>query len=339
MLADDLIAYVQADEFKVLLPTQKSGYYAMVERVRKAQRYVLNRDATFMVHTISESSPKRFHKAMSICRLPFPVIWIEFSYHDRSQWMQDAIKRGMTITHNPEASDPVRLGFLMEQDANDPETIYVQLAWMHSEMKHHVSISNLSLEIYTGSDERTISQDIKDYLRETKAGQDSKWRKWMNDPEEFAAGCALESRISEHVPDAMGAMWAQILKLSEKDREYILQMARFDLRSEWRFTLALLTVLNSRNIIDYGPSADLSKINKARIKNYKQPLLTHREIKLMPSRVQRNRIGTHVSGKDFHSHLVTGHFKLRSSGLFWWTPHIRGTKGMIEPVVTYTVKG
>jgi hypothetical protein len=42
------------------------------------------------------------------------------------------------------------------------------------------------------------------------------------------------------------------------------------------------------------------------------------------SRIQRNRIGSD-NPIDIQAHPVRGHWKLRSTGLFWWSPFIRGT--------------
>jgi hypothetical protein len=37
------------------------------------------------------------------------------------------------------------------------------------------------------------------------------------------------------------------------------------------------------------------------------------------------------------AHLVRGHFKVRRTGLFWWSPHVRG-KGEAPVGQTYIVK-
>jgi hypothetical protein len=114
-------------------------------------------------------------------------------------------------------------------------------------------------------------------------------------------------------------------------------MAHGDLLSEWRFVLALLTMLNSRNIFDIAPAQDLTKLNKSRGRTGKPPLLVTRTVHLSMSKVQKNRLEAGGS-RNVMAHLVKGHFKIRSTGLFWWTPHVRGNIGTAPITPTYDVK-
>jgi hypothetical protein len=136
----------------------------------------------------------------------------------------------------------------------------------------------------------------------------------------------------------MAPLWNAMASVNTDGVKKMAELARFDLRSEWRFALALLVTLNSRNVINFGPGEDYTRLNKARAKSGKPPLLSHREIRLSLSPSLKRRAssigGTHDSLQE---HIVMGHWKVRQSGVFWWSPHVRGWVGDAKPR-TYKVE-
>jgi hypothetical protein len=69
--------------------------------------------------------------------------------------------------------------------------------------------------------------------------------------------------------------------------------------------------------------ADIERLNKARIKTRKPPFLQHEVADL-----DWNHLGGHravgLNREEMRAHLVSGHFKRRATGVFWWRPAIRG---------------
>jgi len=336
MLCDQIIPHFQNDPS---IPVVTQAYTAYGKKVEQAQRFVLNRDAVMTIHSISESSPKKFLQALKICRLPFPSMWVEFAFKDRYDWMQDGISRGMIVKAHDEASPPSRLGFLMEQIDEAGRIIHVIPCWTHPEHKM-VSICHLALVINTNDGDFRIDEDFESQIRERlREKKDKVFHNWINDEEELEASFRLEARINETIPEIFENLWARIIKNApQKDVTHLFDLARYDLMAEWRFTLALLTVLNSRNVIEIGEESDMSKINKVRARKNVAPLMSYREIKLNMSRIQKRRLGESYGHRNLQSHLVKGHWKLRSSGLYWWNPFVRGTIGT-PPQTTTLVKG
>lgn len=144
------------------------------------------------------------------------------------------------------------------------------------------------------------------------------------DPAEQEAALELETRITLAHCAYMAPFWAFMHDRHPEDVEKMRNNALFDLLQEWRFILGLLAAINSRNVISYSDPITYEKLNKQRAKKGVPPLHEHREVRLSFSRVQRNRIGSD-NPIDIQAHPVRGHWKLRSTGLFWWSPFIRGT--------------
>lgn len=69
--------------------------------------------------------------------------------------------------------------------------------------------------------------------------------------------------------------------------------------------------------------ADLDKINRARRKARKPEILAHDVVDLDWSFAKR-LAAAGMSRADIRAHLVSGHFKRRATGVFWWRPHVRG---------------
>lgn len=341
MLLDDFVAYPDTEFGRSkLAPSLVLAYRELASRASNAPMFILNRDAAMMAHNISESTPKRFLGALSMCRLPFPRMWIEFVYKDRADWLVMAAEKGIAAIPHKDASAPSRLGYYLEQLDEDGREIMIQPVWNHPEM-NTLSICHLTLilktnpdEIHADNPETGKNRDEAYHVYRNKNGQKrDAWTKWVKDDDEMEAAFELESRLSTHVPEYLVPMWSEMISVaSKKDVEYLRSLADYDLNSEWRFVMALLTMLNSRNIIDYSSAVDHSKINKQRVKKGHRPLLSHREIRLSLSRVQKNRLGGEGNSKEIQSHLVRGHIKWRKSkdgtmALYWWNPFVRGSVG------------
>lgn len=107
-------------------------------------------------------------------------------------------------------------------------------------------------------------------------------------------------------------------------------------------TLVFFLLLNARNrVVQVTDGPDFTRLNRSRAKSGKAPLLSSKIIKLDLSRpiVQALRRGTSTNPRDLAAHVVRGHFKVRKSGVFWWSPFVRGgdkAKGD-KPLPTYEV--
>jgi hypothetical protein len=97
-----------------------------------------------------------------------------------------------------------------------------------------------------------------------------------------------------------------------------------DILGEAPFAETVIAMMNSRNAIETRP-VDLSALNKARIKRKRPAFLHYRTTHLRLSQAQTRafRAGL-LSKEDAGRHRVRGHFKIRKTGVYWWSPFFRG---------------
>jgi len=98
-----------------------------------------------------------------------------------------------------------------------------------------------------------------------------------------------------------------------------------DVRDEIGPLVGMLIMMNARNAIEHEKYDPPPKLVKARIKHgNKPPPVDYTVVRIKMSRVQANRGGTAAEREAARRHEVRGHFKVRRTGVFWWTPHKRG---------------
>jgi len=243
--------------------------------------------------------------------------------------------RGVRLVTREDTEPPSRLGLYMEALDKEGRDILIHPAWSHHDGS--VSICHLTFRINTGEAGPPSEEDRARVLAELERAPPP----WAKDPAELEAAIQMEARVKHEVPPYLMPTWEDLERTLGRTPklENLIDLARHDLLAEFQFALGLLTTLNSRNVIQYGPSVSYEKLNKARAKQKKPPLLDHREIRLNLSKVQRNRLGEGGGGgsADLHAHLVRGHFKLRKTGLYWWSPFVRGSRGEVPKTRTYVV--
>lgn len=339
MLADQITAFAASPRLENALgPHVAESYRLYARQIASAKRFVLNRDALMMVEDVGVSAPKRLLAAIDICRLPFPKLWVEFSFKDRSDWMAGAVAKGIIkVSHFEDTAPPSRLGFLIEALDKEGRDLLIHPAWSHPN-DEAISICMLANRLNLGVVPETSPERREMVIRRLRQRR----TEWMGDPENVEAAINLDGRIDSETPPAMVPMVAFMRQsMSKQGFEEMIRSATNDLSAEWQTIWGLLTVLNSRNIIEIGPVEDYAKLNKARAKAKKPLMLSHRSIRLNLSKVQRNRLGQGGGGggQGMQHHLVRGHWKLRRTGLYWWSPFVRGSHGEIPGQRTYDVRG
>src|SRR5690606_7069330 len=102
--------------------------------------------------------------------------------------------------------------------------------------------------------------------------------------------------------------------------------------------LPALILLNCRNAVDVEKVPAPEKLNKQRAKKGRAPVAEHHLVKvhLSPTRkkVYEARGGT---ARNVRGGLVMGHFKVRKGGIFWWSPHWRGSPTEATSPKTYVL--
>jgi len=171
--------------------------------------------------------------------------------------------------------------------------------------------------------------------------QSDKWKNFAGNDKELEAYIELEKTTGIIPLDICRGMFesptlGEQLKPGVKMYEDFME----DLSGEFSFTEAFLLMLNSRSKIMDQTREDLSRLNKSRAKRHRLPLKEFIVTNLRLTKTQQNRAD--AAGMDREAarrHLVRGHFKVRSSGVYWYTAHMRGY-GRNSPVARreYTVR-
>lgn len=313
MLSDEVVEFaaVAKDTRQGYGEEQAQAYRELAAQISAAQRYALSREAAFLIHSVAQMNAPQVLAALKICRMPFPLMWVEMAFRDRQDYFATI---GYTVDPYERSLPPSRLGYLIQQTDEAGQIIDVTLAWKH---KHATgpSIGGLSMSI--NMTERPCIFDAQ--------GRGEK--PFLGDPKHANQWREIESRIIPELCRFMLPTW-HLVGNNEVETERLMKDALYDLKAEWRFVVGLLLVLNSRNVVAPSEKQEFVKLNKARARNGKPPMLSYRTLNLSLSHVQRNRMGK-PGITDLLKHLVSGHWKVRRTGIFWWSPHVRGTRGEI----------
>lgn len=299
--------------------------------VKACPRFVLDRPAAMMVQTVSAQNVPSFADTLPLCRLPYPKLWVEISFRDRLDWVAEQQRKGLELSRHEASQQPQRLGFLIEAIGEDDTILVVQPVWNFGDK---MQIARMALAILIGRDPPTdVKADIvRRFPTKPKKPDDPKT------PEEIEAWAEMAARVTHFVPPWLEPYWNEAERHGEARIAEEKAIARYDLAAEWRFVMALLIVLNSKNLVSVQPEADVTRLNKARVRSGKTPLLAHHPVVLNLSKAQRGRVmalATGLGRASLDPHLVRGHFKLRKTGIFWWSPHTRGAGATAPP--TYRV--
>lgn len=140
----------------------------------------------------------------------------------------------------------------------------------------------------------------------------------------------LDTMIYTLVPQ-MQAAYDRIAEAKGVDvAESLVLTNRSDITGEINYVIAALCLINSKNCVDMIGS-DLGRINKARAKARKQPLVSYSTVALKLSKAdERTAAASGMTKAQIRQHIVRGHFKIRSTGVYWWRPHIRGASDVGE---------
>jgi hypothetical protein len=337
------------------------GYYGaftnLARAMREAQCFVLAPDLAEACEEVCRSRPSSILSAQHTLRAPYPKMWFEWSSSDRDKKARPNDK-----------PKPKNMGcFLHSNERGDRGTaIYL---WEHSLEPEFIKTYNcpeLTLDPFgiifdwsgTASQDPVMSQYAKihgleipkeaiarKYIEQRESfrkslGESDKWKNLAHVERELEAYMELE-KSSGIIPLTL----CKDLFLSPLGKDLLVGKPMFnsfidDLAGEFSYTQAFLMMLNSRNSVVSQTKEDLSRLNKARAKNRKSPLKEFIVTDLRLNKSHQTRAG--VLGIDraaARRHLVRGHFKLRTTGVYWYSAHLRG-HGDNSPVARrqYNVK-
>ena len=97
-----------------------------------------------------------------------------------------------------------------------------------------------------------------------------------------------------------------------------------DWQGEPKFIAAALELMNSRNAVEQLAVEIPPKVNKRRRRDGKLPFLGYQLLRI-PGRYKHKHIASgEVDGRQLRAHFVRGHYKVRRTGVFFWSAFQRG---------------
>jgi hypothetical protein len=258
-------------------------------RMSKAPKFVLERDFAVAADELS-NDVAGINKALPLCRLPFRECWFESAQTDRCSWRA-------ALPTAPELAVK-RVGFFIKEI--DPagswsaEAFWSWAAGTAQDWSSLPGLSPLTIEFNYGR---------------AAAGYQA------------AFGFSRASWVTDDFTLADLVTAAPNLKLRDGNAEQ-------KLTGEALFLAAMLALLNSRNVTEVE-AVDLSNKNKRRKLQGKVPLFSYHWLRI-PARYKRRHIraeGT-PTGIELRAHFVRGHFKIRKTGVFFWSSYQRGNPAL-----------
>jgi hypothetical protein len=324
--------------------------------IERAERFVLSDQVADAAGNIIRSRPSTLLKAMPLCRLPYPTMWIE--------WKGGRVGAPQTRDRAP---PPAKMGCLIEGFGN--QVGMMTWAWVHFDipetpgaavnvcpfglvfdwspdgdipallnvladeyLAHHHRSNMLDIVIEAGKT-RWLSEMGDETLKFVMTDSRPGWDKFANTPAEVEALRMLTKRSARWVSRHAWAFFAKAGPALARDpnMQSILWGWEQDTVGEGPFMEAVLALLNTRNAVEHAP-ADLSKLNRKRVQLGRSPFLSHYVTGLSLSLSEARRGHARgLSREQARGHKVRGHFKLRSTGVYWWHDFERGDRSRPMP--------
>jgi hypothetical protein len=297
MLCDDLLA----DKH---LPKLYDGLDKVFSRIQAAQKFTLSKEFAVAADGLVENY-NELYKIVPYCRLPYPATWIEWLHDDRPHWNPEGPYKARPVDRTRHQIAPQRVGMLLEQQDDFAGCWKAHLFWsLKTKEEPDIAQFNGSLG--------AIIMDTRNAL------------KFAEDP----LIDALDGRVlADFGRRMLNRVKAEAPDVADRLMEYAVE----DWGGEIRFMVAMLGLLNTRNVAQFS-FVDKKSHNIKRAKQGKRPLFSHTTLKIRPE-IWMGHSGTgRGDHRDLRLHFVRGHFKHRKTGLFWWSMHARGhgKHGVIE---------
>lgn len=344
----------------------------MAPVIRQAQRFEIADEVATAVHGLVDSRPSTLAAALPLCRLPYSTMWLEWRgglgprqrpdgppvptrqgaliqsiqgqvgfmtfgwiHHEGSDAENDALG----IEHQVNIS-PIAIYFDWRRDGNVSECIRM----MHDSISDTIGkaeIVRACFDSYRENFERrylkTKAWDSGSALQFFTKSRPS-WAKLADSKRELEALEELDRHLGAGLSPHGVGMIATVMQVTmernaaDTFRHFVTGWER-DVQSEGTFVECFLAMLNSRNPVVEHTTPDLTKLNKHRVRKGKAPFLPYNKTRLAMSRSQANVARARgIDHETARLHLVRGHFKIRRTGVYWWSDFWRGdpTKGGVE---------
>ena len=296
-------------------------------RLSKAKVYVTNQDAVAMAASVSLSKPSSILSALPWVKLPSDSMWLEFANEDVSKAMADL--GSPNLQPGNAVGRLKRTGFLFSRHPDGISFEYVHL--MDTGPMGMVAELATVRGIYRLGDLPAAEVEAARRVR-TEAPVHGRVKRHLDliakDEVEAAANAEILARLEwethpEMKPglDAMAKTGASLARI---EADWTSEISRLFVSQ----ALPSLLLINTRNAVAIEAGPSMERLNRQRMRRGKPPLAEHLVVKLHLTARQRAGVEHEGDGgRRLRGSLVIGHFKVRETGVFWWSPHARSGHG------------
>jgi hypothetical protein len=315
MLIDELIAdraSGSGSDISCLMPQLRNAVHFTLAPEFAAVADALSSDFTGLV------------RAFKHCRLPYPITWIEVAQADRPAFMHSEMQAPKFQTA------PKRVGFLLTATREDLSAWKAHLFWSTDKgcSCPAMAMGFDMLNVIDHCDTLPTDEEAREQIQKSlvlDATAMDKHPGWIHSSE--MVKLAMINHTKPIAPDYDIPMppYGLSPNLIRDFFSAIHDLARSDWAGEISYVLAVIGLLNARNAVE-TQTVDYGRLNKARIRRGKLPLLEHKILRI--ARRQQRRVYVNGARGDYapmRGHFVMGHWKVRRTGIFFWHPHARGS--------------
>jgi hypothetical protein len=297
--------------------------------VARAQKFVLEPSIARAADGLSRDETVR---ALAWARPPFEHCWMEVAHAERPKFNVKPVAPGLIR--------PRRVGLLIEPAPDVGQGIYdFTLVWdcpagvygdgASSFNAGEISVCAVSAVVNLGD---SSEEWRKALLQLAEPGNPDMGAPHDGPPLPFAF-TATRKYSSESI--------TKVVNYDPQLADRMLSMAVGDWGGEPWFWTSVLELLNAKGGAEIAPGEDRTKLNRARAKSGKPELKPFHVLKLKlgaGKSVPQAAPGERDEHRSMRAHMVRGHFKQRASGLYWWSPFVRGDKSRGFADKRYEVK-
>jgi hypothetical protein len=282
------------------------GYQRLVSDLKSAHRFQLSDDFAAAADQIMQSPSPSILKSFQLARLPFRTCWIETRFGARAAFTNG---RDLGEAYRRDIST---VGILIKAEDEAGLKWRSHLGWRFRTGECSLSTLGMTFDMHENPKRTKVSPEQFDDGKRTPTEVDALWD--------------IESRGIPFLSDYHREFFAAHgLEHADRVKE-MTNLGLGDWMGETVFWVTAVALMNSRNValIEAGP--DLSKIAKSRRKHGRHEPLEYSVCKISPRiMARRASSGDGAGHANIRASFVIGHFKVRRSGIHWWSPHIRGS--------------
>lgn len=330
VLADEIIADGRRSQADALY---RGGLSALGAAIHQSSRYELSVGVMRSAVTVHRGPVVATVRALPLCRLPFRSTWFEWLGPDPFG------ERRNVLGPDRHAPVPRRFGALVQTDASRQRGT-MTWAWVHDGIGLNICPIACAFDWCSEPEEVPDLRDL--WFASHGLDPQQSWEIAKRDLYKMPNMKGTPEAIAVSEQERFGLVWSPFV--AEFARWYeqrhgplspehgLWQAAIGDITGEPGILRAAILLMNSRNLIATEHVPTPTKLNKAREKRGKPPLLDYTQVRVSMSRALAGRAGSTGEREASRFHAVAGHFKVRKSGIYWWNDHTRGdpTRGTVR---------